>query len=1251
MTKLNKSRKFIATSATAALVASAIVPVASAAQINDFNSVAPFAQEAVQDLNDRGVIKGDQKGNFNPKNNVTRAEAATILTNALGLEGSGSTSFADVKTNAWYYDAVDAAVSNGIFQGQGAGKFNPSGNLTRSEAAIILVDAFGLEGSADLSEFKDSASVKSWAQEALEIAVANEVMKGDAGNLKPNASISRQEFAVMYHRTEALEVAEEVAGSVKAINATTVEVTFEETVTDLNALNFAIEGLTISNKAIKQTDSKTVVLTTSAQTADVDYTVTVNGESVGSFKGVSAVIPTAIKTVVGSHQGVFGKDVTLSAEVTVANGQSKAGIPVTFNITDSKTNDKNDKIEVVAYTDDKGVASYSYTRYYKGTDEVVAYASDKATVKASAKVYWASELQLTVKADEKDLKLNDGDSISYSIQGEDNGVVFVAFKENQGVKSDEIVDVKIKDTDDDTEIAIYDKGEDAEVTNEKNFYPYYTDSKDYRIAAILLDKDGEGSFTLTGEDASVTPIVYTFGDEVKKKADFDVTDYDDADYSRTALQAVGETVTFGDTNTLAISIKAEGNQNAAAYDKAIWGSVLKDGHELGKDFEDLFNLGGRSYVATIKDKDNDLVGKGFEVSVIIDEDKTDEDEKVFLIDANGKVHDTSDEKVIILEANKDGEVEYTLVGESTGYATATLFIDKDEDKKLDKGEKQADAERVYFKSPSIKAAGLKTYNTDKNEISSVSAGESVVFAYMSVDQNGKPYHEDSKDKFVTTFSVTAKTTDVIVEGKTVKAGSTDTFKVTSDNGVAVLAVTGKTKGNVTVKASSTGPKLTTVSKTVKFVGEDDVAHGYIGLVEAINTTEKTIRFVGKTPVDYATSDKFYDLDEKSMKRAAFIDDVQAALKDGKDVKVKYEEDKDNNSWTIISIGAVGSSTDYESARIAINKALSVNDVLVALEKLEGFPTLIKADKDAIATTFFNNVKAGTTFNSAAALNVAYETATTNPLKTAKAVTDLTTAIKAAQAKHDAATEGTGLGQYEAGAKAALKTAIDTATTARNTIVNGTVTTTGTNHEAILNGATTALTTAVTAFDNKKVTDARQELGKSITAAEDLLKAATEGSNPGQYAVGSVATLTTAIKAAKVHFEATHTANATLVFEKDNLDRAIATFKGNEVKVVTVTTSADSANIELTFSPALAAAISTVTEDGAATAVAVAPNATVSNVKITVTGTPVNNDTITVEAQVENVLKADATQATIKFVLKYVDTKWVLVEDTNFKIAK
>ena len=48
MTKQNKGRKFFATTATAALVASAIVPVASAAEFQDAASISSWAKEAVQ---------------------------------------------------------------------------------------------------------------------------------------------------------------------------------------------------------------------------------------------------------------------------------------------------------------------------------------------------------------------------------------------------------------------------------------------------------------------------------------------------------------------------------------------------------------------------------------------------------------------------------------------------------------------------------------------------------------------------------------------------------------------------------------------------------------------------------------------------------------------------------------------------------------------------------------------------------------------------------------------------------------------------------------------------------------------------------------------------------------------------------------------------------------------------------------------------------------------------------------------------
>ena len=112
-----------------------------------------------------------------------------------------------------------------------------------------------------------------------------------------------------------------LAGKVTAINATTVEVSFDEAISDVKALDFTIEGLTITNAAIKQTDAKTIVLTTSAQEGGKVYTVKESDTVIGTFTGISSVIPTAIVLDTKSTQGVVGKEVTVKATVTVPDGQ------------------------------------------------------------------------------------------------------------------------------------------------------------------------------------------------------------------------------------------------------------------------------------------------------------------------------------------------------------------------------------------------------------------------------------------------------------------------------------------------------------------------------------------------------------------------------------------------------------------------------------------------------------------------------------------------------------------------------------------------------------------------------------------------------------------------------------------------------------------------------------------------------------------------------------------------------------------
>ncbi|MHA6261041.1 C40 family peptidase [Sporosarcina sp. CAU 1771] len=84
----------------------------------------------------------------------TRAEIADTLANELDLPTTNTTiPFNDVTTDHPKVDAILAVADAGIFTGSN-GNFMPNGNLTRSQLAKVLVEAFGLEGQSAIT-FKD----------------------------------------------------------------------------------------------------------------------------------------------------------------------------------------------------------------------------------------------------------------------------------------------------------------------------------------------------------------------------------------------------------------------------------------------------------------------------------------------------------------------------------------------------------------------------------------------------------------------------------------------------------------------------------------------------------------------------------------------------------------------------------------------------------------------------------------------------------------------------------------------------------------------------------------------------------------------------------------------------------------------------------------------------------------------------------------------------------------------------------------
>lgn len=605
--------------------------------------------------------------------------------------------------------------------------------------------------------------------------------------------------------------------SVKAINATTVEVTFKTSKADVKAADFTIEGLEVKNAAVKQSDSKVVVLTTAPQEANKEYTVKY-GDSTKTFTGVSAVIPTSVTFSNPSQQAVIGNQVTVEASVTVAEGQSKAGIPVTFNISRGGNNDAGEVVEAI--TDENGVAKYTYTKYTEGNDNVVAYATGDASKRTQVgKVYWGKQARLAVsEVTTGNTIANDGKKV-YKVAAPElaNKYVFVAFKENVNVTPDKITTgVKVVDT--------------ANKLSGSSAYPYEVTTGGKQYVAFKLDAKGEANFTLQGTEATVTPIVFSdaqFNNDLDKNGD--VVGTSEGKLDATELQASAPSVTFLKAFTNQLEVTANGEQKAAAV-KTI-GDITANSTNIAT----TPNVGGRTYTVVVKDKDGKLAPEGTKAYVTFKKDAVSADKLVYIQGKDNKAvlaynKNTKEYGQVEVEVKgKEGKATFTVVGEKDAFATPTVFLDNGQGKDavtgLDDSDLQVTGETTYFVDEVVANATLTSSAAPSNKLL---ATETATFTYKAVDQNGKPY--ETKE-FTPTFQVSATNSDVVVTkedgtlvvtgdlaASTVKAGQTKTFTLDKAKDKSVIKVTPATAtaADVTVTASTTDSALPVKTASVSF---------------------------------------------------------------------------------------------------------------------------------------------------------------------------------------------------------------------------------------------------------------------------------------------------------------------------------------------------------------------------------------------------------------------------------------------------
>ena len=186
-------------------------PTASASGFGDMQSFA-WADEAVASLKDKGIIAGNEKGEFEPTRNVTRAEFVKMLVMAadIRVDEGAYMSFMDVSEDSWYFPYIKIAFSRNICRGVDNFHFNPHGNITRQDMAVMLqnfLSYLDVGANGEVVEFTDEIQISDYAQDAVETASKAGLINGfEDGSFRPKDNTRRVDAAmVIYKATQMLK--------------------------------------------------------------------------------------------------------------------------------------------------------------------------------------------------------------------------------------------------------------------------------------------------------------------------------------------------------------------------------------------------------------------------------------------------------------------------------------------------------------------------------------------------------------------------------------------------------------------------------------------------------------------------------------------------------------------------------------------------------------------------------------------------------------------------------------------------------------------------------------------------------------------------------------------------------------------------------------------------------------------------------------------------------------------------------------
>ena len=184
-----------------------LVPITALAEVKD-DITGHHHEKDLRIMIEKGIMKEDNNGIYNPNRDVTRGQFAVMMTRALHLEvPHEGIVFADVTEETGVVEGVLAAAGANLITGYPDGTFKPTAKISRQHMAVILkraLDYMNMEDRSSKITFTDNKSIISDYHSAISNTVNYRIFQGSPKNggvyFRPLDNATRGDTAAVISR-------------------------------------------------------------------------------------------------------------------------------------------------------------------------------------------------------------------------------------------------------------------------------------------------------------------------------------------------------------------------------------------------------------------------------------------------------------------------------------------------------------------------------------------------------------------------------------------------------------------------------------------------------------------------------------------------------------------------------------------------------------------------------------------------------------------------------------------------------------------------------------------------------------------------------------------------------------------------------------------------------------------------------------------------------------------------------------------